>query len=31
VKEWWLIPIISALVRVRQEDHKFGDSLRYIV
>jgi hypothetical protein len=27
---WWCIPVIPALRRVRQEDHKFKTSLSYI-
>jgi hypothetical protein len=26
---WWLKPVISALRRLRQEDHKFEVSLGY--
>jgi hypothetical protein len=28
---WWFIPVISALRRLRQEDHEFETSLGYTV
>jgi hypothetical protein len=27
--DWWYMPAIPALRRLRQEDHKFSDSLGY--
>jgi hypothetical protein len=27
---WWCMPVIPALLRLRQEDHKFKTSLGYI-
>jgi hypothetical protein len=29
--EWWYTPVIPALGRCRQEDHKFEASLAYIM
>jgi hypothetical protein len=28
---WWFMPVISALRRLRQEDHEFKASLGYTV
>jgi hypothetical protein len=28
---WWLIPVIPALRRLRQEDYEFEASLSYII
>jgi hypothetical protein len=30
-QEWWFMTVIPALGMLRQEDHKFGTSLGYIV